>query len=311
MTTALLLLLVAQDKPPAPKGNYFKSMPKSFVRIVAFDETTRRVRFVSEAGGREAELPLLPEAEVQRLGYWAEPADFTPGDRVWIAVEIDDKETWRAVRIMLDGVSVQSMFNDTYTVGRTSTGDLDLVRNTPSSKAVAVRLPPGVPEEARLFWNSRYEDKTLVATDLVGPEAFERARALQARRHFERLAQTGLAAVVNDVDPVDGRLIVTVRRADALWARTLKMNDKVRLADWEARVHEVRPDYARAKLKLVAEGNRLTSLSPGTWVRLKMEAPKDLDPDRPPDPGRFTERADRIAWFLSSIYCVCAMAHDG
>lgn len=302
----IFLLLLAQDKPPAPSANYFKSMPKSFVRIISYDSALRRLRFAWEAGGKESELPVLPEAEVQRFGYWAEPADFSPGERVWIAVEIDAKETWLAVRIMLDGVSVQSMFHDTYTVG-----DGELVRDTPSATRLRVSLPSGATAGARVFWNSRHEGAALAATDVLDAAAFENARALQVRRHFERLAQAGLSALVNDVDPVDGRLLVTVRRADAIWARTLKMNHKVRIGDWEAKVHEVRPDYARARVKLVAEGNRLTGLKAGTWVHLKMETPKDLDPDRPPDPGRFTERADRIAWFLSTIYCVCGMAHDG
>ena len=138
------------------------------------------------------------------------------------------------------------------------------------------------------------------------------------QRHFDHLASEGLRAVVNDIDSVDGRLVLTVSPGGALWARTLRMNDKVRVsgngADTkpiDSLVFQVRPDYAKAKVRLVAEGKPLASLRLCDAVRLHMDRPTDLDPDLPPDLGRFTERADRIGWFLSTVYCTCGMPHDG
>jgi hypothetical protein len=225
---------------------------------------------------------------------------------------------------------MQVIFSDHYTVKEwdVPNATAELLQNGGKKAIVTARIGPMLavaqhgrgPESGgqRVYWNARYEGDTTTLTDVLNAAGLAPARDEQVRRHFDRLASEGLHAVVNDVDSVDGRLVLTTSPAAALWARTLRMNDKVQVArsgtdakPIDAVVFEVRPDYAKAKVRLVAEGKPLAALRLGDEVRLHMNRPTDLDPDLPPDIGRFTARADRISWFLSTVYCTCGMPHDG
>jgi hypothetical protein len=311
-----------EEKPPAPKGNYYKSLPKGYARLVALDAAARTIRFVWEKDGAERELPVRWDAELWRDGFWGAPEDYTPGERLWLVIDADAEDRWLSVRTIADGVSIQALFGDRYTV-RSWHARAELKQDGGKQVEVALELDEAVRRNApavgeKVYFSARRDGERLVAGSVLNAAAFDAARARQIKRHDGRVERDGLAAIVNDVSPVDGRLLLSVRRADTLWARTLKMNEKVRVElvgskrpAVEAVVWEVRPDYACAKVKLVAEGRALAPLKSGDEARLRPETPRHPDPDVPPDPGRFKERSDRIGWFLSTIYCTCGMPHDG
>jgi hypothetical protein len=99
------------------------------------------------------------------------------------------------------------------------------------------------------------------------------------------------------------------------WARSLKRGDKVTLAadpDVAAVVKNVQPWRERTLVRLVAKSRDLTDLKAGQRLHLKMPAPsKEIEDSKfPPDMDRPRERAERIEWFLASIYCTCGVRGD-
>ncbi|MBI3877524.1 MAG: hypothetical protein HY300_16460, partial [Verrucomicrobia bacterium] len=147
--------------------------------------------------------------------------------------------------------------------------------------------------------------------------SFEMERAARLKRHRDSAATNGLAATVLESDPTNHSLTVLVRRADAWFARSLRRGDKVGLraasghgSKKQCAVVEVRPDYARARVRLDFSDSDLENISADDEVRLFMEIPETPDFETPPDLGRFTARQDRIDYFLSTIYCVCGMKGD-
>ena len=324
----------ARSKPapkgePAPKGNYYRSMPKSLARLLCRDAAARTVTFVWEANNTEHTLALRPDAEIMRFGFWASLDDFQPDDRIYLCIDVDHTDRWLDVHSLLDGISTQAIFGDQYTVKAWDVAHAqgELVQDGGKKATVAVQIGPALAARKdestvavgqKVYWNARYEGDKTAVTDVLNAAAFARARREQVQRYFERLAKDGLDAIVNDTDSIDGRLVVTVWRSGALWARTLQMHDSVQVVKCgdenpaiDAVVFESRPDYAKAKVRLVVEGKPLMTLRPGDEVRLRIKPPADLDPDLPPDLGRFTARNDRISWFLSTVYCTCGMPHDG
>jgi hypothetical protein len=100
------------------------------------------------------------------------------------------------------------------------------------------------------------------------------------------------------------------------WGRSLKAGDKVTLATETpiaAVVKDVHPWRERTQLRLVVAGADQTDLSLGQRVKLKTSAPpaeiekSPLPPDL--DRPRAT-KAERVEWFLASIYCTCKVPGD-
>src|SRR5439155_15372500 len=50
---------------------------------------------------------------------------------------------------------------------------------------------------------------------------------------------------------------------------------------------------------------QLASIGDPVFISAKL--PRQIDLSTPPDIGRFTERQERIDYFLSTIYCPCGM----
>jgi len=78
-------------------------------------------------------------------------------------------------------------------------------------------------------------------------------------------------------------------------------------------VKQVRPWRERTQVRLVVRGADQADLSLGQRTRLRMTAPPpqvDSDPF-PPDLDRPRSRAERVEWFLASIYCTCGVTGDG
>jgi hypothetical protein len=66
-------------------------------------------------------------------------------------------------------------------------------------------------------------------------------------------------------------------------------------------------------VRLVARSRELADLKPGQRLGLKMTAPPpDMEKSNfPPDMDRPRSRAERIEWFLASVYCTCGVRGDG
>jgi hypothetical protein len=100
------------------------------------------------------------------------------------------------------------------------------------------------------------------------------------------------------------------------WGRALKLGDKVSLdADppIPAVVKHVTPWRERTQLRLVVNSFDQTELELGQRVRLRVSVPPpELDAAQlPPDLDRPRAKAERVEWFLASIYCTCGVGGDG
>ena len=81
----------------------------------------------------------------------------------------------------------------------------------------------------------------------------------------------------------------------------------------DAVVKEVKPWRERTELRLVVNGIDQADLVPGQRLMLKIPTPpEDMDTSvYPPDLDRPRTKAERIEWFLSTIYCSCSIGGDG
>src|SRR5207247_2204886 len=78
-------------------------------------------------------------------------------------------------------------------------------------------------------------------------------------------------------------------------------------------VKDVRAWRERTQLRLVARGGDQTDLAIGQRTLMKMAAPSKEVEDAllPPDVDRPRVKAERVEWFLASIYCPCKVKGDG
>ena len=99
------------------------------------------------------------------------------------------------------------------------------------------------------------------------------------------------------------------------WARSLNLGDKVTLQaspPIQAVVKEMKPWRERTHLRLVVNGTDQADLTLGQRILLHMQPPPPAveQTDKPPDLGRPRSKAERIEWFLASIYCTCGVSGD-
>jgi hypothetical protein len=118
--------------------------------------------------------------------------------------------------------------------------------------------------------------------------------------------------VVSFVHRFSGEMDLMLDHEAMRWGRALKLGDKVTLmADppVSAVVKSVGPWRERTQVRLVARSAHLTDLVPGQRLKLRVAAPPaDVEAsDLPPDLDRPRSRAERIEWFLASIYCTCGV----
>jgi hypothetical protein len=99
------------------------------------------------------------------------------------------------------------------------------------------------------------------------------------------------------------------------WGRSLKPGDAVRLqtpVPIPAVVKQVKPWRERTELRLVVAAADLGDLTPGQRLAMHMTAPSaDVEQAAlPPDLDRPRAKAERIEWFLASMYCPCGVQGD-
>ena len=145
--------------------------------------------------------------------------------------------------------------------------------------------------------------------------AFELRRDKQRETLRSRWLKEGLPGNVSFVHVFSGEMDLILDHETMRWARYLKRGDKVTLAadpDFAAVVKNVQSWRERTLVRLVAKSRDLTDLKAGQRLHLKMPAPsKEIEQSKfPPDMDRPRERAERVEWFLASIYCTCGVRGD-
>jgi hypothetical protein len=145
--------------------------------------------------------------------------------------------------------------------------------------------------------------------------AFEEARAAQKRALRERWLKEGLPGSVAFVHVFSGEMDLMLDHEAMRWGRALKPGDKVTLrADppIKALVKKVQPWRERTQVRLVVHSFDLADLSAGQRLALvRTPPPASVDEATlPPDLDQPRTKAERVEWFLASIYCTCAVKGD-
>jgi hypothetical protein len=342
LLTAPSLLPAADDarkvednvKEIAGTAEFLRSVPKRFALLEACDSAHGRVTLRVEGEKQPRDWPVVPDAEIKVAGWWGRLDQFRPGDRVWAWFKTDRAKQSVAVSMLADELSEQDIHGD----------GLSVVEYTASR--LTVKLPRGAPwklgldgatidrgtdkgRAADLKPGDRVYVRTAARTDgaraslVLDPAAFEARRAAQRALLRKRWTDEGLPGTVTFLHIFSGEMEAMLDHEAQRWARSLQPGDKVSLVEGPATrarpgapipavVRDVRPWRERTQLRLVVNGIDQADLAIGQRVLLRM-APPRAETDTallPPDADRPRSKAERIDWFLATVYCPCGVAGD-
>ena len=306
----------------AGSAEYLRGVPKKFGTLQAVDAARHRVTVLFDGEKKPADWPLLPDAEVKVDGWWGRLDQLALGQRVWAWMQTDRKGKPFAISMLADDVSQQDIHGTGLTVLKNGGGVLvlkpekgpDRTLKTAHAEAFvgsAKAKASGFAVKSRVYARAKGDEAVL----LCDAAAFERRREGQREALRRRWLKEGLPGSVAFVHVFSGEMDLMLDHEAMRWGRSLKRGDKVTLAadpDAAAVVKSVRPWRERTLVRLVAKSRDLTDLRAGQRLHLKMAAPpKEVEESKfPPDAGRPRERAERVEWFLASIYCTCGVRGD-
>jgi hypothetical protein len=152
----------------------------------------------------------------------------------------------------------------------------------------------------------------MAMVDAKGLDAMREEQKKLLRQHWEK---EGLPGTVTFLHRLGGEMELTLDHEAMRWGRSLKTGDIVTIAvadPIKVQVKFVEPWRERTLLRLVTSGFDQADLTLGQRVRMKMAAPAaEVDTSiYPPDIDRPRTKAERIEWFLASIYCSCKVGGD-
>jgi hypothetical protein len=272
----------ADAAPPAPDPNkkakevagtaeFLRLLPKPFAVVKAIDPQARTVTLLID-GEKEAKTwPVEPDAEVKLGGWWGRLDQFRPGDRVWVWLKLDRKKSPLSVVMLADELSEFDMHG-------------------------SLRKESG--EKSRFT-----------------PEEVEAKRVEQKKWLARRWNEDGLPGTLTFHHVFSGELELTLDHEAMRWGRSLTVGDVVHLqADppIKAVVKAVTPWRERTVVRLVVGELESSELKVGQRLSLKMTAPPAVieSSPYPPDIDRARSKAERVEWFLASIYCTCGVSKD-
>lgn len=321
---------VTDEKLPAPVAKLIQGerldwdkLAKTYARVVRIDPAVRRIVLWSESDAKERIVRWSAQTEFYTHGAWGNAADFSTDQRVYVLATTGPDKEWQMIHALADEMSMQAMAKP-YVLkqfdkenGRIvlvdETGNRPPVDLSFDSKSVFVTASPSsLPMGQASYCNTKVNGESRVVMELLDAPSFASEQQRRTKEYWDMAATNGLTASVLSLDPTTNRMTVLVRRADAWVARTIQLQDKIRIqrviGDDTARrsvIYDVRPDYSRTRVVLEIPAN--VQFAVGDDLRLLVKVPKTLDPIRPPDLGRFTGKQDRIDYFLSTLYCTCGM----
>lgn len=340
-TVAVLLALVATESfaaaPPfradpqaadktirevAGSAEYLRGVPKKFGTLQAVDAARHRVTLLLDGDDKATEWPLLDDAEIKVDGWWGRLDQVSLDQRVWVWMKTDRKNKPVAIAMLADDLSQQDIHGTGLTVVKNRNGVIVLKpdkgpnRTLKTANALAFAGEKKVKADSfaaqgKVFVRGRGDEAVL----LCDAAAFERRREQQRETLRTRWLKVGLPGSVAFVHVFSGEMDLMLDHEAMRWGRSLKRGDKVTLAaapDVAAVVKSVQPWRERTLVRLVARSLDLTDLKAGQRLALKTPAPpKEVEQSKfPPDVDRPRQRAERIEWFLASIYCTCGVRGD-
>jgi hypothetical protein len=308
-------------KEIAGTSEFLRSVPKHFATLKSVDPAQLRVTLLIEGEKLPKLWPLVPDAEIKRAGWWARLDQLPINDRVWVWFETDRHQQPRAVSMICDelseqeihgGVVLESRSGNELTlkpsVGKNRTIHADkseVFRDLAKSKLEDLR------KGEKLYLQTTGESARLI----LDAEAFANRKADQKAALRKIWTDKGLPGTVVFLHRFSGEMDFMLDHEAMRWGRSLKPGDSVRLQTpvaIAAVVKQVSPWRERTELRLVVAAADLGDLTPGQRLALHM-TPPPAEVDQavlPPDLDRPRAKAERIEWFLASIYCPCGVNGD-
>jgi hypothetical protein len=301
----------------AGSAEYLRSVPKRFAVVKRISPQGVDLLFDGETTTRVWPLDEVPEIKVD--GWWGRLDQITPGERVWVWLKTNRKKEPVAIAMLADDLSQQDIHGTGVTVVKNPGGKLVVKpekgpdRTLDTKGAIAFRKDQKVALDAfspasKVFVKS-IDDRAILVLD---PAAFELRRIKQRQVLRERWLKEGLPGSVSFLHVFSGELDLALDHEAMRWARSLKRGDQVKLLaspPISAVVKSLQPWRERTQIRLVAKSQDLADLRSGQRLALLMKAPPpEVENSRyPPDSDVPRPRAERIEWFLASVYCTCGV----
>lgn len=291
--------------------------------VVKKDQIGKSLVVFTDHDKKEHSLLLASQTEFHVDGAWGSIADFEPNQSVYLIATTNEKKELVAVHALANDISMQIMSRPYLLKEYDSrTGRLAILdeksRQVPVEMRVSEKTSFHVKERDEIkpggvfYCNMTRAGSEYLAIELLDPPAMEARRNQRWKQQRDNLDRNGLLATVTEVDATNNRMRAIVRRSDAWYARWIKLNDTVGLMDrarekTSCTVTEVHPDYSRIRVRLNFPATARSGIQPGDDVAIFTKLPEPASFETPPDLGRFTDRQERIDYFMSTIYCPCGM----
>jgi hypothetical protein len=307
----------------AGSAEYLRGVPKKFATLVAIDSARRCVTLRADGEKEARAWPLIEDAEIKVDGWWGRLDQLTLGQRVWVWLKTDRKKKPVAIAMLADDTSQQDIHGSGVRVVKNAGGVLvvkpvvgpNRVLETAGAEAYRGSRkvgPQTFAPRSKVFVRGKGGKAVLICDSA----AFEARRQAQREALRKRWVKEGLPGSASFVHVFSGEMDLILDHEAMRWARSLKRGAKVTLAadpGIAAVVKSVRPWRERTLVRLVARSQDLADLKAGQRLALKMTAPPaEVEKSKfPPDVDVPRSRAERIEWFLASIYCTCGVRGDG
>ena len=299
-------------KEIAGTAEFLRSVPKHFATLKAVDPARNQVTLLIEGEVLPKVWSLVPDAEIKVLGWWGRLGDFTIGDRVWAWFKTDRKKQPVAISMLADEISQQDINGRPLTVEASSTQGITVKSGKEPARTLKTSRNYDVSVNKKIYVQSQGSSVRIV---VLTEKELAALREKQKGLLRQRWAKEGLPGTISFVHVFSGEMDLMLDHEAMRWGRSLKAGDKVTLvADPPIKglVKNVQPWRERTQVRLVVHSFDLADLSPGQRLNLLCPAPpKELETAMfPPDLDRPRTKAERVEWFLASVYCTCGVGHD-
>ncbi len=309
--------LAQKTREIAGTAEFLRAVPKRYALLTGVDAPRRRVTLLIEGEGLAKEWTVAADAEVKVAGWWGRLDQLTRGDRVWVWFQTARHGQPTGVSMLADELSEQDMHGPGMTVEVRTDTTLTVKPAAGPSRTVSIQKADYYRGRGKSPRDQiRVGDKIYLQSTAAGARLILDAAALEARRTDQKAAlrrrwlQDGLPGTVVFLHRFSGEMEVMLDHEAMRWGRTLRAGDKVSLPAQPpiaALVKHVRPWRERTEVRLVVAAADQADLHLGQRIALRRDAPPaEVDEaELPPDLDRPRSRAERIEWFLASIYCAC------
>jgi hypothetical protein len=313
-------------KEVAGSAEFLRSVPKRFATLKAIYPAEHRVTLLIEGEELPKVWPVVPDAELKVAGWWGRLDQLRKGDRVWAWFKTDRHDQAIALSMLADELSEQEIHGPGVTLEAHGPDSITIKPVVGKSRTLHTRKTEvyrgkvktaygagldGFQVGEKIYVQSAGSDARLI----LDQSAFEIRRAEQQAALRKRWTEEGLPGTVTFLHIFSGEMDFMLDHEAMRWGRSLKLGDKVTLqatSPIPAIVKKVSPWRERTQLRLVVHSKDQADLVLGQRLVLRMEPPPPetdtamlpLDLDRP------RSKAERIDWFLSSIYCPCGVKGD-